>query len=89
MDLLVAAGDLVAVLVQLEVGHLQHTVPGGVLHGATQDRVHPGEQFLDAERLDDVVVGPGAQAADAIAGGVACGQEDDRHLGARGAQLGQ
>src|SRR5262245_42718621 len=75
-----AAGDLVAVLVQLQVGDPQHALAALVRRGAAQHRVHPGQQLLDAERLDDVVVGAGPQPTDTVAGGVAGGQEDDGYL---------
>ena len=81
-----AAGDLVAVLVELEVGDAQDAVVDLLGRRAAQHRVHARQQFLDAERLDDVVVGAGPQAADAVVGGVAGGQEDHRHLRAGRAQ---
>jgi len=87
VDLGTGAGDLVAVLVQLQVGDAQYALAALVGHRAAQHGMHPGQQFLDAERLDDVVVGAGAQAADALGRGVARGQEDHRHLRARRAQV--
>ena len=63
-----------------EIGDTQHTLARLVRGGAAQNRMHPGEQFLDAERLDDIIVSTGPQAADAVVGGIAGGEEDDRHL---------
>jgi hypothetical protein len=83
VNLVTGAGDLVAVFVQFEVGYAQHTLAGLVRRRAAQHRVHAREQFLDAERLDDVVVGSGAQPADAVVRGVPRRQEDDRDLGTR------
>ena len=45
---------------------------------AARHRVHPGQQFVQVERLDQVVVGTGLQAADAVADLVARGQHDHR-----------
>ena len=61
---------------------------GSARPGAAQDRADPRDQLLEAERLGDVVVAADRQPADLVLGGVAGGQEDDRHpcvLGARGA----
>ena len=76
-----------AVLVQFEVGDPQHAFAGVVRRRAAKDRVHASQQFLDAERLDDVVVGAGAQTADAVGRRIARGQEDHRHLRAGRAQV--
>ena len=44
-----------------------------------QDRPDPGDELLEAERLGDVVVTAAGEAANLVLGGVASGQEDDRH----------
>ncbi len=49
----------------------------GVRAASSQQRPHPGEQLVEFERLDRVVVRPGVQAGDAIADGVARGQPED------------
>jgi hypothetical protein len=51
-----------------------------------QHGTHPGEQLLEGERLDQVVVGAEFEAAQPVLHGVTGGQEDDRQV-TRGAQL--
>ena len=46
---------------------------------AAQLRAHAGQQFGEAERLGDVVVGAGVEAADGVHLAVLRGEEDDRH----------
>jgi hypothetical protein len=41
----------------------------------------PGQQFVHAEGLGDVVVGAGVQRLDLLVGGVPGGQHQDRHAG--------
>ena len=53
---------------------------------ATQVGAHPREQLLGRERLGDVVVGAGIEAAHLVAVGVERGHHDDRHLLAAGPQ---
>ena len=57
---------------------------------AGQRRPHPakhgadaGDQLARAERLGDIIVGAGLEAADAVALLAARGQHDDRHVGRR------
>src|SRR3954447_5089009 len=52
VDLDAGPGHLVAALVQFEVRDLQHALAPGLRGRTPQDRVHPREKFLDAERLD-------------------------------------
>ena len=66
-------------LVEGEVVVAQLVVAGAGAAGPAQHRLHPLDQLLDRERLGDVVVDAEAQALDLVGGGVACGQEDDRH----------
>src|SRR5690606_26010132 len=49
---------------------------------ATPQRLKPGEQFLEVERLGQVVVGSAAQALDLVSGVIERGQHQDgrRHL---------
>ena len=44
-----------------------------------QQRAHPRQQFVQRERLDEVIVRPPPQPADAVLDGVLCGQ--DQHVG--------
>ena len=46
---------------------------------ATQEGAQAGLQLADVERLDEVVVGARVEAVDAVADGVAGGQDQDRH----------
>ena len=57
--------------------------------GAAQHGAHPGEQLLEGERLDQVVVGAELEAGEPVVQPVAGGEEDDRDV-PRGPQaLGQ
>ena len=58
-----------------------HVVAGAAQHGA-----HAGDELLEAERLGDVVVAADREALDLLLGGVAGGQEHDRHVVPVGAQ---
>ncbi len=49
--------------------------------GAAHRRAQPGQQLVHAERLGDVVVGPGVQGLDLLVGGVPGGEHQDRHPG--------
>ena len=82
-----AAPHLVRVVVELEVGEHE---PGRFRRrccaGAAQHRAHAGDELLEAERLGDVVVAADREALDLLLGGVARGQEHDRHVVPVGAQ---
>ncbi len=54
---------------------------------AAEQGVHARQQVREAEVLGEEVVGAEAQARHGVELGVARGQEDDRQLGAAGAQL--
>ena len=54
--------------------------------GAAQQRAQPGQQLLEGERLDQVVVGAGVEAGHAVGDRVAGGEHQDRHVVAVGAQ---
>lgn len=49
----------------------------GSFRGASEDGIDTSEEFLDAEGFDDVVVGAGAQAVDAILFFAFGGEDDD------------
>jgi hypothetical protein len=44
-----------------------------------QQRPQPGEQLLEGERLDEVVVGTGVEPFDPVGGAGAGGEHEDRH----------
>ena len=77
----VAEPDLAARQVGHAAGHLDPRDAVGPLGAAAQHGVDPGQEFLDAERFDDVVVGPQAQALDAVLLLAAGGHDDDRQRG--------
>ena len=79
VDVLVAAEDLVAPLVEHEVAQAQH-VAGQVAGGAAQDGLHAGDDLGEAERLGDVVVAAGAKRLDLVLDCALCGEEEDRGL---------
>jgi hypothetical protein len=61
---------------------------GGTFQGlAAGQRPHPGQQFVQRERLGEIVVGAGVQAADLVEHGVAGGEHEHRHPAAAGADL--
>ena len=72
--------------VELEVGAGEARLLGAGLGRAAQDRLEPGRELGEGEGLDQVVVGAGAQAGDALVDGAHRGQEDRRGLHAGGAQ---
>jgi hypothetical protein len=57
--------------------------PGQVLGGsrAPDRRPHPGQQFLHAERLRDIVIGAGVERFHLVHAVGPAGQHDDRGLG--------
>jgi hypothetical protein len=74
-----------AVAVDGAVGLIDHEVAdvphaGGQLAGAAQQGADAGEQFGHREGLDEVVVGAGGEAGEAVLGGVGGGEEDDGQL---------
>src|SRR5215213_2115522 len=77
VDLALAAGDLVRVGVQREVGGTQRRHPAR--RAAPQQRAHAREQLLALERLDEVVVGTDVQPLDAGLERVARREHEDRH----------
>ena len=54
---------------------------------AAQQRPHPGQQFLERERLGQVVVGAGIEAGHPLGHRVARGQHQDRQVVAGAAEL--
>ena len=67
------------VLVELEVGEAQDTVVLGLVAGAAQDGVDPGDDLGQREGLGDVVVAPDGEARQLVLQRVAGGQEEHRH----------
>ena len=69
-------------LVPLEVGEpaVEGESPDGErpFRGPPQDGLDPGKQLLEAERLDDIIVGPLVKPADAVVLRASCGQDDHR-----------
>src|SRR5262249_34865381 len=53
---------------------------------AAQQRPDAGEQLVEVERLDHVVVRAGVEPGDAVLDRVARGQHQDRYVGGAGAQ---
>ena len=81
------AADAPRRAVELEIAGREQTGDMAGL-GAAQQRLDAGDQLGQRERLDDIVVGAGGEAAHALGLLAAGGQHDDRHaLGvAAGAQ---
>jgi hypothetical protein len=86
-DQVTGAADLVAVLVQFDVGEREHR-PRGRRPGAAQHGPDPGRQFLQPERLGQVVVAADGQPVHLVRLGVPGGQEDHRYPQAVPAQPG-
>jgi hypothetical protein len=57
--------------------------------GTAQQRPHARQQFVEIERLDQVIVGACIEPGDAIAHHIAGGERQHGHLVAAGAQIGQ
>ncbi len=74
-----------ALLVEHEVGEAQH-VARQRSAGAAEDRLHPGDDLGQAERLRDVVVAARPQRLDLVLGRVLRRQEQHRALEALRAQ---
>ena len=53
---------------------------------AAEHRAQAQDEFVGLERLGEVVVGAGLEAGDAIFGRAPGGEQQDRHVGALGAQ---
>jgi len=49
----------------------------GVVAAAAQEAPQAGEELVEGERLDDVVVGAGVEPAHPVADRVACGEHED------------
>ena len=72
----VAAAHLVRVRVEREVGEAQRAAPPRL--DAAQQRAQPRQQLAQRERLDEVVVGAGVEARDAVVDRVARGEHQHR-----------
>src|SRR5262249_3031301 len=70
-----------------QAGGPQHRL--GVGLDAAQQDAQAGQQLGEGEGLDQVVVGAGVQAGDAVLDGVASGQDENGRGPARPAQVGQ
>src|SRR5262245_30285081 len=81
-DVLFLASDLELRLVDDQVIELEPLSrrPLVLERAATQDRLDAGQELLDLERLDDVVVGADAQPEDHVSLLALGGQHDDGHL---------
>ena len=49
---------------------------------APQERTYAGFQFRQVKRLDQVIIGPGIQAGNAVFGGIPRGKDQHRQIGA-------
>ena len=79
LELARAATRLPRAAVERQVGEAQRCCrPRLGRLGAAQQRPQPRLELLQRERLDEVVVGAGVQAGDAIVDGVARGQHQHR-----------
>jgi hypothetical protein len=67
----------VGALVELDVGEAQDPVVIGLVAGAAQDGMDPGDELGQREGLGDVVVAADGQAGQLVLQGVAGGQEED------------
>lgn len=65
----------------------RRTTRGDVAPATTRERTRPREQFLEEERLGDVIIGSCAKAGDAVCGIGARGQHEDRRPDPALAQL--
>ena len=85
LDAALAAAGGAGDEVELEVGAGEAGLLGAGLGRAAQHRLEAGGELGEGEGLDHVVVGAGAQAADALVDGAHRGQDDRRGLDAGGA----
>src|SRR6185312_9579134 len=77
IDRAARAGDALLLAVELDVADRQDA--GDPLRiGAAQERAHARQEFRHRERLDDVIVGAGGEAAHLLAFLAAGGEHDDR-----------
>ena len=83
LEVAVAAARRAGLGLEGQVGEGQPLLRRAV---AAQQRAQPRAQLLALERLDEVVVGAGVEAGDALLERVARGQQEDRHGEALGAQ---
>ena len=81
------ARDFARGRVEREVGHLQHGAGAAAL--AAAQRTQSGEQLVELEGLDEVVVGAGVQPGDAVLHAVARGEDEHRHRAPLAAPLAQ
>jgi hypothetical protein len=72
--------------IEAQIAHLQRLA---LWRAPAQQRLHARDDLLHGEGLDDVVVGPGLQPADALVDLVARGEHADGHLVTAVAQAAQ
>ncbi|MNZ57429.1 hypothetical protein D3C78_754050 [compost metagenome] len=75
------AADLQGVQVVTEIAHLQQAPPAAL--AAPQHRLDARGQLAEGERLDQIVVGAGLEALQAVVELVAGGEHDHRNVAAR------
>ena len=73
-------------LVEFQVREAQDAVVVGLVAGAAQDGMHPGDDLGQREGLGHVVVATDGEPGQLVLQGVARGQEQDGHAQAVGAQ---
>ena len=82
-----APGDLVGTDVEHQVPHHQLVRVLRSHPGALDQPVQADQDLLQRERLGDVVVRAGSEAADPVVHRVPGGEEQRRHIGTKGADL--
>ena len=83
-----AAGDLASHRVQGQIGERQCGGLSAVVgRGSAQQRPHPRQQFLEGERLGQVVVGAGVQPGDPLGHRVSGGEHKDGQVVAGAAEV--
>jgi hypothetical protein len=68
---------------------LDHDFRCGLVRGAALHRLDPGQQLVDRERLDEVVVRPRLEGGELVGHGPACGEHDHRGADAGGPGVGE
>ena len=78
LDRAAAAADLVRLRLELDVGEAQHLAVHAAAGAAPQQGAQPREQFVERERLHQVVVGAGVQPAHPVGHRIAGGEDEHR-----------
>ncbi len=79
VDGVAVPAHLVGALVEFEIGEAEDPVVLGLVSGAAQDGMHPGDHLGQREGLRHVVVAADGEAGQLVLQGVARRQEEDRH----------